>query len=105
MELGSNSSSYVEWNVDVPHQGKYLVSFRYAFDTSPTRLDIDVNGYGILHAPVNNETNIVWYGGSPSSDHFPMKRCEGDCDNDDQCEAGLFCMQNGGYESIPGCVS
>lgn len=28
---------------------------------------------------------------------------QGDCDNDDHCADGLFCMQNDGLEEIPGC--
>ena len=29
--------------------------------------------------------------------------CQGDCDNDSQCEPGLVCAQRGGVERIPGC--
>ena len=29
--------------------------------------------------------------------------CEGDCDKDSDCDAGLKCFQRDGYESVPGC--
>ena len=29
--------------------------------------------------------------------------CEGDCDYDSDCDAGLKCFQRDGYESVPGC--
>ena len=41
--------------------------------------------------------------GSPAS-AFPLARCQGDCDNDDECGEGLICMQRSGDEPVPGCV-
>eukprot|EP00980_Cylindrotheca_fusiformis_P000757 scaffold175_cov153-Cylindrotheca_fusiformis.AAC.9 len=38
------------------------------------------------------------------STHFPLERCEGDCDSDHDCESGLICYQRGAYESVPGCL-
>ena len=29
--------------------------------------------------------------------------CEGDCDKDSDCDAGLKCFERDGYESVPGC--
>jgi len=29
--------------------------------------------------------------------------CEGDCDKDSDCDAGLKCFQRNGYEAVPGC--
>eukprot|EP00980_Cylindrotheca_fusiformis_P003049 scaffold713_cov131-Cylindrotheca_fusiformis.AAC.7 len=37
------------------------------------------------------------------SENFPLGRCEGDCDSDDDCEHGLVCFQRGRYTSVPGC--
>lgn len=31
------------------------------------------------------------------------RRCEGDCDNDDQCGEGLICLQMNGLAPFPGC--
>ena len=33
-------------------------------------------------AAPNPIANVTYYGGSPSSDKFPLQRCEGDCDRD-----------------------
>lgn len=34
---------------------------------------------------------------------FPLGACEGECDDDSQCQLGLKCFQRRGSESIPGC--
>lgn len=34
---------------------------------------------------------------------FPLKRCEGDCDNDEECEGNLECFKRSGNEDVPGC--
>ena len=39
----------------------------------------------------------------PNSSQLPLQRCAGDCDNNTHCMPGLFCMQNNGYERVPGC--
>ena len=41
--------------------------------------------------------------GSPSS-NFPLKVCEGDCDNNSECAPGLVCLQRDGNEPVPGCI-
>eukprot|EP00980_Cylindrotheca_fusiformis_P000755 scaffold175_cov153-Cylindrotheca_fusiformis.AAC.7 len=35
---------------------------------------------------------------------FPLGRCEGDCDDDPDCEPGLYCFQRDAYEPVPGCL-
>ena len=32
-----------------------------------------------------------------------LDRCEGDCDNDDDCKGNLICFQRGKFMSVPGC--
>jgi len=32
-----------------------------------------------------------------------LKKCEGDCDNDAECQPGLKCFQRDGYTPVPGC--
>lgn len=34
---------------------------------------------------------------------FPLGRCEGDCDNDGDCQSGFECFQRNGGEPVPGC--
>ena len=40
--------------------------------------------------------------GSPST-AFPLQECQGDCDDDDDCDWGLYCFQRGRYDGVPGC--
>jgi hypothetical protein len=35
---------------------------------------------------------------------FPLLLCEGDCDSDSDCAAGLVCFQRSGTENVPGCL-
>lgn len=51
--------------------------------------------------PVDSPVNTL--GSSPAAESFPLQRCEGDCDDDADCDEGLFCMQNSLYERLPGC--
>lgn len=44
------------------------------------------------------------------SDAYPLRECQGDCDDDDDCEGALLCFQrrdnqrDGGHEPVPGCI-
>ena len=42
--LFGDETSYVEWNVNVPSSGKYLISLRYANDNSPRPLSVSDRG-------------------------------------------------------------
>jgi len=105
-----DETSYVEWDVDVPGTGEYLISLRYANDNSPRPLSVFVNRTGeeeeeVLRqlanpnplVPLNNTAS------NPGPEFMPLKRCQGDCDNDNDCGDGLFCMQHNGNEDVPGC--
>ena len=50
----------------------------------------------------SNVLEEVGNNGEPA-DVFPLGQCQGDCDNDDECQAGLVCMQRDGGEDVPGC--
>lgn len=64
-----------------------------------------VNGQKIVQVPPPNlPANATFYGGSPSSDKFPLQRCEGDCDSDSQCDFGLVCQQRNADQYVPGCL-
>jgi len=95
--------SYLEWNVAVNTPGTYKLSFRYALDSHPRPLSIFVNSVEVTKEAANPTIPVVYYGGSPSADKFPLQRCEGDCDNDNHCADGLFCKQNNALEENPGC--
>ena len=34
---------------------------------------------------------------------FPLGMCQGDCDNDSECQGDLVCVQRDGFEKIPYC--
>lgn len=82
-----NNQSYVEWSINVANAGQYLISFRYALDSSPRPLSLTVNGELQSKQAANADIPIVYYGGSPT-EQYPLERCAGDCDNDDQCAHG-----------------
>jgi hypothetical protein len=35
---------------------------------------------------------------------FPLQRCQGDCDGDNDCQPGLICFFRDGYTAVPGCL-
>jgi len=48
---------------------------------------------------------LVNCGFSPPSFLLPLNRCEGDCDDDNECEGDLVCYQRNNGQAIPGCDS
>jgi hypothetical protein len=48
--------------------------------------------------------NVVGNNGLPST-VFPLKKCQGDCDHDTDCQSGLKCFQRdpGNSSNVPGC--
>jgi hypothetical protein len=62
-----------------------------------------VSGKDYCYQPEEDgDLTIEGNNGTPSS-AFPLGLCEGDCDNDSQCAAGLRCFQRDGTEPVPGC--
>ena len=53
----------------------------------------------------SNTLAIMGDGGEPKA-NFPLKLCQGDCDDDEDCELGLVCYQRGYNETDipPGCI-
>lgn len=47
---------------------------------------------------------LISYGGSPPDFRFPLGLCEGDCDLDSHCQAGLICFQRTQNVPVPGCT-
>jgi hypothetical protein len=47
---------------------------------------------------------VVNFGGTPPLENFPLQRCQGDCDTDNDCAEGLICYQRGSQEAVPGCT-
>jgi hypothetical protein len=42
-----NETTYIQWNVTVPNEGTYLISLRYAHDTSPRPLSVSDWIFGV----------------------------------------------------------
>jgi hypothetical protein len=49
------------------------------------------------------QLTYVASGPSEVPEAFPLGECQGDCDNDDECQGTLVCMQREGGEIVPGC--
>jgi hypothetical protein len=80
-------NSFVAWDVTVDFAGPYLVSFRYALDTSPRPLSLFVNGQVVNRKQANPTIPIDYIDGNPTA-FYPLGRCQGDCDDDSQCATG-----------------
>jgi hypothetical protein len=51
----------------------------------------------------NGTLNRVGNNGTPAA-MFPLGHCEGDCDNNGECQEGLVCFQRSAFEAVPGCA-
>jgi hypothetical protein len=61
-----------------------------------------IDGYNYCIVPLKGWLVKVGNDGAPAS-KYPLKRCEGDCDSDADCESNLVCRQRSAYEVVPGC--
>ena len=90
---------YIEWDIDIPSGGggDYLMSFRYALDGNPRPLNITVNGQEIIGSPSGNTPGTILNLDSQPQTNFPLQmplpKCGGDCDSDDHCGDGMFCLE------------
>ena len=69
-----------------------------------------------LRKQSTNQTQVIWQSIESSnvleeignnglpSEVFPLSHCKGDCDNDDECDEGLTCMQRYRDEIVEGCI-
>lgn len=53
--------------------------------------------------PTSLELDELGNDGFPAN-VFPLGRCQGDCDNDDECGEGLVCFQRIARDFVPGCL-
>merc|ERR1711935_267629 len=52
--------------------------------------------------PTADSLQNIGNNGKPAN-VFPLGQCQGDCDDDNECQEGLSCMQRNGGEAVPGC--
>jgi 6-phosphogluconolactonase (cycloisomerase 2 family) len=56
---------------------------------------------GYFDAP--EYVQVVGNNGQPSS-AFPLGKCQGDCDVDEECDGELVCFHRDGSDPVPGCL-
>jgi len=59
-----------------------------------------LGGYDYCFAPSPTDPLLVFLGATPG---VILGLCEGDCDDDSDCDAGLECFQRSTLENVPGC--
>jgi len=66
---------------------------------SPSRSDFCVSNFYI-----SVTRRLRDFGSTPAAKYYPLGRCQGDCDNDDDCQGGMKCHQRNRGDEVPGCV-
>jgi len=70
--------------------------------TGGSKYDIEAKDY--CFAPkLPTEAGVLNYVGECDDTSGPCGECEGDCDSDDDCGAGLSCYERDALEAVPGC--
>ena len=62
----------------------------------------NLDAEGFQASSGDDSLEIVGNNGNPES-AFPLGKCQGDCDDDSDCQGHLKCFQRDGGEAIPGC--
>ena len=50
-----------------------------------------------------DECDLHTFSGHNPAEHYPLLRCQGDCDKNRQCKGDLICFQRDKGEDVPGC--
>jgi hypothetical protein len=66
--------------------------------TTPPTMTPRPTNTPLTQIPVQN------FGGHPPVDLLPLQLCQGDCDSDTDCAAGLYCFQRDSNQTVPGCI-
>jgi uncharacterized protein (DUF1501 family) len=109
-----NTSTSIEWNVNVATTGPYLISIRYAHDDSNYNhkpWNVFVNAQEIERQSGYNPNPIIPFDNTAGNDpqnsnpDVQLGRCSGDCDSSSHCAPGLYCAQFDALEEgHPGCT-
>ncbi len=51
-----------------------------------------------------SQPGVINYVGECAATKYLCGMCEGDCDDDTDCESGLVCVSRTGYSAVPGCT-
>jgi len=68
--------------------------------TAPTEIEED----DFVEAKENDEMPMLEIVGQDGKGAFPLGLCQGDCDNDDECQEGLVCLERNPGDPVPGCA-
>lgn len=92
-------------NEEVPGcTGSALYQYDFCYDPNLANNNSPVN------PPVSGaggetwETPLKYLVGKGDEPPGKLKKCEGDCDNDSECDVSLVCFQRYANEEIPGCI-
>jgi hypothetical protein len=118
---GSVSSRYPldqcqgDCDVDGHCKGNLICFHRQGYESVPGcqggNEDKTSTDYCLDPKYIGSENEIIlpelkFLGRIPEASHFPLQECEGDCDKNTDCAAGLVCLQRR-YENsgpVPGCL-
>jgi len=75
---------------------------RSGFTAVPGCAGQGVSNYDYCYDP-NHGKKLLNLGGSGCTSSKKCGKCQGDCDNDSQCQPGLKCFQRDGKAAVPGC--
>mmetsp|Transcript_15496 Transcript_15496/g.25117 ORF Transcript_15496/g.25117 Transcript_15496/m.25117 type:complete len:357 (+) Transcript_15496:77-1147(+) len=81
-------------------------SSRSDYCIDPSDVDGGQPNHNEAEPPKENKDNppLNFLGVNPAKKDFPLQECEGDCDKNSDCAAGLICMQRESRNTpIPGC--
>ena len=95
-----DDEAFVEWDsVSVEADGMYDISFRYSLGTVTRTMQLFVNEEEIFLENAGRPlVQIDHIADEPPPESMPLARCQGDCDSDDECGDGLFCLKLDGNE-------
>jgi hypothetical protein len=61
------------------------------------------SGTGYCVVPQDDQVVLMGDDDLLHAEFFPPGECQGDCDDDSDCQEGLKCFQRSGYTPVPGC--
>ena len=87
---------------DECQDGLYCYSRSFGTDGMPDSCTGSVSDFDFCF---DRPAGYLWGMGNNGSpvDRYPLNSCEGDCDDDSECAAGLKCFQRVADEPVPGC--
>jgi hypothetical protein len=65
--------------------------------------DTPESGTGYCAVPQDDQLVLMGDDDLLPAEFFPLGECQGDCDDDSDCQEGLKCFQRSGFTPVPGC--